>query len=154
MQTGVAHRLERVVHVRGGLPVHDQGVGAGSRVLLHPPLGPLDHQVHVEHAAALVHEVAQRADHQVADGDRRHEVAVHHVHVDDPRARVHHLFDLGAEAGEVGGEDRGRNAPVSHEVMDHAGADLNKSGGDPVSRTPAGPALAEPRPPGEASGRD
>ena len=112
VEAGVAHRLERVVHVRRGLPVHDQRVRAGGRELLDAPLGPLDHQVHVEHAAAVVHEVAQRVHDQRPDRDRRHEVAVHHVHVDHARARVHHLLDLLAEAGEVGGEDRRGYADV------------------------------------------
>ena len=109
-QAGLAHRLERVVDVGRRLPVHDQRVGAGGGELLDAPLGALDHQVHVEHAPALVDVVAQRVDDQGADRDRRHEVAVHHVHVDHARAGVHHQLDLLAEAGEVGGEDRGRDA--------------------------------------------
>ena len=80
----------------------DQRVGSGGGELVDPPLRALDHQVHVEHAAALVHEIAQRLHDQVTDRDRRHEVAVHHVDVDDARAGVHHLLDLLAEPGEVG----------------------------------------------------
>ncbi len=41
-----------------------------------------------------------------AEGDRRHEVTVHHVDVDDPRAGRQHLVDLRAEFGEVRREDR------------------------------------------------
>jgi hypothetical protein len=100
------------VHVRRGLPVHDQGVGAHSGELLDAALGALDHEVHVEHAAAVVDELAQGVHDQRPDRDRRHEVAVHHVHVDHARARVHHLLHLPAEASEVGGQDRGGHTDV------------------------------------------
>ena len=62
MEAGVAHRLQRVVDVGSRFPVDDQRVRAGGRELLNPALGTLDHQVHVEHAAALVHELPQRPD--------------------------------------------------------------------------------------------
>ena len=44
-------------------------------------------------------------DHHGAQGDRRHEVAVHDVHVDDVGIRLDQL-DLVAEVGEVGGQYR------------------------------------------------
>jgi hypothetical protein len=37
-------------------------------------------------------------------------MAVHDVDVDHARARRQHLLDLRAEPGEVGGQDRGRDA--------------------------------------------
>ena len=100
------------MHVRRGLPVHDQRVRTGGREVLDAPLGALDHEVHVEHALAIVYKVAESVDDQRSDRDRRHEVAVHHVHVDHAGAGVHHLLDLRAEAGEVGGEDRGGHPDV------------------------------------------
>ena len=113
VEPGVAHGLKRVVHVRRGLPVDGDRVGARPpRSPSIAPLRALDHEVHVEHAAALVHQVAERVDDQRADRDRRHEVAVHHVHVDDARAGVHDRLDLLAEAREVGRQDRGRDADV------------------------------------------
>jgi hypothetical protein len=68
--------------------------------------------VHVEHAAAAVDEVAQRVDDQRSYRDGRHEVAVHHVHVDHAGAGVHDLLHLLAQPGEVGGQDRGGHTDV------------------------------------------
>ena len=51
-------------------------------------VGALDHQVDVDRAAGLVDLVRDRARDQRPDRDRGDEVAVHHVDVDDPRARV------------------------------------------------------------------
>ena len=73
-------------------------------------LRPLDHQVAVDDRAGVMDLVGDRGDDQRADRDRRHEVAVHDVDVDDPSAGGEHLVDLLAEPGEVGGEDRGRDA--------------------------------------------
>jgi hypothetical protein len=50
--------------------------------------------------------VGQGGDDRRAHAQRRDEVAVHDVHVDRARAGVEHLPDLGAEAREVGREDR------------------------------------------------
>ena len=72
-------------------------------------LGPLDHQVDVEDGLGR-QRLAQRADDDRAEGDRRDEVAVHHVAVDEPRAGGHDLLDLRGQPREVGAEDRGRDA--------------------------------------------
>ena len=64
----------------------------------------------VDVAAGVVHLARQRLDDRRAHAQRRHEVAVHHVDVDRARAGVQHGADLLAEAGEVGGQDRGRDA--------------------------------------------
>ena len=53
---------------------------------------------------------ASACDDRRAHAQRRDEVAVHDVDVDRPRAGVEHGGDLLAEAGEVGGEDRGGDA--------------------------------------------
>ena len=73
-------------------------------------LRPVDHQVDVEHRARGVDLLGERLDDQRAHGDRRDEVAVHDVDVDDRRAGVEHVAHLLAQAGEVGGEDRGGDA--------------------------------------------
>ena len=49
-------------------------------------------------------------------------MAVHHVHVNDARPRIHHQLDLLAEASEVSGEDRGRYANVLQKRVRHAAA--------------------------------
>ena len=57
-------------------------------------------------AAGGVDLLGDRLDGVGPEGDRRHEVAVHHVDVDHARARGEHLLDLRAEPAEVGCEDR------------------------------------------------
>ena len=89
-------------------------VGAGLREVLDVTLGPLDHQVHVDDPARLVDLLGQRVDDQRAHADRRHEVAVHDVHVDRAGAGVEHRVDLLAEAREVGRQDRGSDAGRGH----------------------------------------
>ena len=74
--------------VRRGLGVERDRVGAGLHELGDVALGALDHQVHVEHRPRRVRLLAQRGHDQRPDRDRRHEVPVHHVHVDHPRAGV------------------------------------------------------------------
>src|SRR5215218_10391184 len=106
----LADRVERAVDVRRGLGVEGDVVRTGLGELLDVIAGPLDHQVDVDGAARVVDQVGDRSRHQWADRDRRDEVAIHHVDVDDPRAGRHHLLDLRAEAREVGGENRGRDA--------------------------------------------
>ena len=59
---GVADLAERVVDVGRRLDLDRDRVGAGLDELLDLALGPLDHQVAVEHAARLVHLVADRLD--------------------------------------------------------------------------------------------
>ena len=75
-------------------------------------LGPLDHQVDVDHRAGVVNPIGERADDQRAERDRGHEMPIHDVDVDHPRARREHLVDLRAEPREVGREDRGRDAQL------------------------------------------
>ena len=65
-------------------------------------------------APAVVDLLGERVDDERAHADRRHEVAVHDVDVDRARAGVEHGGDLLAEAGEVGGQDRRRDAARGH----------------------------------------
>ena len=65
-------------------------------------LGALDHEMDVEERA----EVPQRLDRVRPHRDRRHEVAVHDVDVDDGGAGVEDGGDLLAQPAEVGGQDR------------------------------------------------
>ncbi len=82
-------------------------VGAGARELLDLIARALDHQMDVDRSAGIVDLIGDRSGHQRADRDRRDEVAVHDVDVNHASAGSHHLGHLRAEAGEVGGEDRG-----------------------------------------------
>ena len=103
---------ESAVRVGIGLQVDRDAVGAGVGECLHLLGGTLDHEMHVQDSPCGVHVVGDRRGDERADRDRRDEVAVHDVDVDDPRARCHHVAHLRAELGEVGGEDR-RGDPAS-----------------------------------------
>ena len=116
---GLTDGLERVVHVRRRLLVDRDDVGAGLGERLHLALGALNHQVDVEDRAGAVHLVGQRADDGGPERDRRHEVAVHDVAVDDPRAGVEHLGDLLAQVGEVGRQDRRRDPLDAQDLRLH-----------------------------------
>ena len=106
-------QLQRPVQVRGGFDVDSDVVGAGIGERGNLPLGVLDHQVHIDDPAGRVHLIGQRLDDQRPHGDRRHEMAVHHVDVDDPCPGGHHLLDLGSQTREVGRQDRrGHVAPT------------------------------------------
>ena len=84
-------------------------------------LGALHHQVDVQPAARPADLVAQRLYDQRTDRDRRDEVAVHHVDVDDAGTRLHDGGDLIAQACEVGREDRRENAPPAWQLVGHRG---------------------------------
>ena len=101
--------VERPLEMGGRLDVDGDAVGARPRKLLDALLRPLDHQVDVDHPARVMHLVGDRADRDRPERDRRDEVAIHDVHVNDPGAGGEHLGDVGAEPGEIGGEDRGRH---------------------------------------------
>jgi hypothetical protein len=103
---GVADRAQRPVDVGVGLQVRGDAVGAGAGELLHVLRGAVDHQVDVDGAAGVVHLVGDRCGGERAHGDRRDEVPVHDIDMDDPGAGIHHLGDLGAEPREVRRQDR------------------------------------------------
>ena len=104
---GLADALQPVVQVRRGLDVDGVGVGPGLRVVVDEPLGALDHHVHRERTAGVVHDVGDGRDDARAERDHRDEVAVHDVDVERARTGVEQLLDAGPEGPEVGGEDRG-----------------------------------------------
>ena len=88
-----------------GLGMHDDQVGAGLGEGLEIGVGRRDHQVGVEAAWSLCG--AERLHDVRAEGDVGHEMAVHHVEMDPVRAGLVDRAHLLAQAGEVGGEDRG-----------------------------------------------
>ena len=91
LAAGVADLRQGVVDVRGRLDVDRDAVRAGLRELGDVALGALDHQVHVE-VRLVGQRLAQRGDDHRPEGDRRDEVAVHDVAVDDAAALVHDLL--------------------------------------------------------------
>lgn len=110
VEARLAHRLERIVHVRRRLPVRDDRVRPGRREFLHPPLWPLHHQMHLQDAAPFVHKLSKGVDYQRPHRNRRHEVAPITSTWDHASARVHHLVDLCAEPSEVRRQDRRHDA--------------------------------------------
>ena len=113
-----ADRLQRAVDVRARLDVHGDDVGAGLGEGLEIGIAGRDHQVHVEHLPGVR---AQRLHHVRADGDIRHEVAVHDVDVDPVGAGGIDRAHLLAELGEVGGQDRrGDEQRTVHAILRNA----------------------------------
>ena len=111
LRSAPPHEVEAALEVIGGLDVDRDPVRSGVEVLLQAGLRPLDHQVHVERQPSRF---AQGADDRRAEGQVRHEMAVHHVHVDEVRAPgLGHRQGVG-EAREVGRE-QGRRDPDFHE---------------------------------------
>ena len=95
--------------VRCRLHVDRDAVGARLDEVLHLALGPLDHQVHVDDRAGGVDLLRERLHGVRAEGDRRHEVAVHHIDVNHACPGSEHLRHLRAEPREVRRQDRGRD---------------------------------------------
>ena len=94
------------MQVRRRLDLDEDAVGAGVGELVDLALGALDHEVDLEDRARVVDLVAQGLDDDRPHRDRRDEVAVHDVDVDDLGAGLEHRADLLAEPREVGGQDR------------------------------------------------
>ena len=101
---GLADALQPV-KVRGGLDVDGVRVGAGLGVVVDEALGLLDHHVHRQRAAGVVHLVrdAGRAGPNVITGTKCPSMTSRGT----CGAGVEQLVDAGAEGPEVGGEDRG-----------------------------------------------
>ena len=88
----LANQVGRVGHVRGRLGVEGDRVGARLDELARP--GARDARSSDARRAsppASWTVLCERRDDQRAERDRRHEMAVHHVHVDHPRARLQHF---------------------------------------------------------------
>ena len=51
-------------------------------------------------------------------------MAIHYVDMDDPRPGGDHLLDLGAEPGEISGENRGRDPQLMEEPLLRSGRDV------------------------------
>src|SRR5947209_8704449 len=69
-------------------------------------IGLLDHEMHVERQVGLF---TDKTDNRRTEGDVVHEMAIHDVAMDPIGPRLFDLADFLAQAGEVGGQDRGVN---------------------------------------------
>ena len=94
----------------GGLHVEDNVVRAGLDVVVHPAFGVVDHEVHVERLGGG----APGGGGDVgAEGKIGDEVPVHDVNVDP--VGIGDGLDVGAQVGEVGGQDGGGNDGSCHD---------------------------------------
>ena len=95
-----------------GLVVHADPVGPGLGKGGDEFVGVLDHQVAVERQ---VGGLAQALDHRRPDGDVGHEMAVHHVHVDDRAAAPLGRGNLIGQMGKIRRQDGWQQ--LNHRVL-------------------------------------
>ncbi len=100
-----ADRLEGAEHVLGGFHLDGDDVGSGEGKLGNEALGFVDHQVHVDDRARLMHHRRQGFDDDRADGYIRDELAVHDIDMDVFRAGFERLRDLIPQPKEIGGQN-------------------------------------------------
>ncbi len=103
------HLLEERARV-AELDVHDAAVGAGVGEAFEQHRRVVDHEVAVEEEVGVL---AQRAHHDGPDREVGHEVAVHHVDVEEVGG-VGDPLHLRRELGEVGRQDRRRQLHGRH----------------------------------------
>ena len=108
-----AHRLQRPVQMRPGFGGNAYQVGAGGGERGEEGIDRRQHEMDIERQRAVR---AQRRHDAGADGQRRHEMAVHGVDVDGVGSRLRDGAHFGAEARKIGGEDRGGDANVHAEL--------------------------------------
>ncbi len=106
-----ADRLQRAVHVRTGLDMHGDDVGAGFGEGIQIGIARRDHQMHVE---ALLADRADRLHHARADRDVGHEMAVHDIDMDPVGAGGLDATDFVTQFGEVGRKNRRRDDQRAH----------------------------------------
>ena len=99
------------MQVRARLEVNEDGVGSGTGERLDVLLGLDDHEVDVE---GKLRHLAHRFDHDGPDGDVGHEPAVHHVDVDDVRARLLDRPNLFRKPTKIGRQDGGCDSHTAH----------------------------------------
>ena len=92
--------LHRAMQIVVALPVDQKRIGAGRGELLQEEVRVRDHQVDLEREPR---HPPKRLDDRRAHREIRHEVPVHHVHVDPIGSRLLRLGHLLAQTGEVGG---------------------------------------------------
>ena len=93
----LARSQHDVPQVRAYLEVNGDAVRPCLLELLELPLGREHHQVAVEHPTGVMHERGDRLEHDRAHRDRRDEVAVADVEVEDAGLGAQQRVDLLAE---------------------------------------------------------
>ena len=127
--------------VGDGLVVERDAVAACCRDGLEVLAGILDHQVHVDHAAAAMDHRRDRLQHDRPHRDRLDEVAVADVEVEDAALGPQQLVDLGAEVREVCAVerrldlDRPDPVPPGHRSRSY---DFNRAMKNPLVRSRCG----------------
>ena len=113
---------------------------AGFADRLEVALGILDHQVAVDRALVLEDHRRDRLEHDRPDRDRRDEMAVTDVEVEDARAGAQQGLDLLAEPREVGRVERRLDLDRPHPVTPaHGCASLRPSASQPRDEEAARP---------------
>ena len=97
------NQVQRAIQVHARFLVHRNPGRAGFGESGNEVVGILNHQVAVEGNTGNC--FAQRRDDRRADGDVRHEMPVHDVHMQNGAAAVDRGLRLRAEPGEIGGQD-------------------------------------------------
>ena len=88
---------------------------------------PLDHEVHVDHTAAVVDERRDRRENDRAYRDRLDEMPVTDVEVEDPAAGTEQFLGLGAELREVRGVQRRLDLERAHPIVPRHRVDVMAS---------------------------
>ncbi len=103
------------VYRRRRLDLNKKVIGTGFGEIIEMAFGLDDHQVHIER-------LGRRAAHRIhdggAEGDVRHEPAIHHVDMDPIGAGRIDRLDFFAESPQIGGQNRGRDDDLFHRASD------------------------------------
>ena len=100
-----ANQLHRAVQMHRGFLMHADPVRPGICKSRNVLLRILDHQVHIERRRDVL---AQRGHHRRTNGDVRHEMAVHHVHMQHGCASLQGRSNLLGQAGKICRQNRWR----------------------------------------------
>ena len=103
----LADMLKRAMDMRPGFGMHRDAVGAGLGEGFQIGIHRRDHQMHVERLFGVG---PKRLHHRRSDGDVGHEMAVHHIDMDEIGARRLDRLDLRAQPGKIGRQDRRRDS--------------------------------------------
>ncbi len=116
--------------------VERDAVASGFCDRLEVALRLFDHEVAVQPAAEPMDERRDRLEHDRPDRDRRDEVPVADVEMEDPRAGAHQRLDLLTETREVGSVERRLDLHGAHPVPPGHAAILRTEAGDEEPRRP------------------
>ena len=86
------------MHVRASLGMHRDAVGARVGEFLHVRVDRRDHKMHVKRSLGVR---LDGANDERSDRDVRHEMPVHHIHMDQVGAGRFNCRNLGAKLREI-----------------------------------------------------